>query len=66
MNEQGLPFDVGDTIVHMKDPYKERHSVIEIVKAVDGNRFLIKSEDTGENMLLIISGFGLAGWKKVV
>ncbi len=69
MKELQPPFNVGDTIVHVKDPFKERHEVMEIVTDMGDirdyiPRFIIKSERTGELMPLIISRVGLAGWKK--
>ena len=60
-----LPFSVGDIVVHVKDPFQERHEVIEHIEFVDGDRIVLKSERTGEIMPLVASRIGLAGWKKV-
>ena len=61
-------FQIGDFLVHVKDPFQEKHEVVEMVENPmnDGSgRILIKAENTGEVMPLIISQHGLAGWKKV-
>jgi len=60
-------FKVGDYITHVRDPFKEKHEVIDLVNADFGDgcgRMIIKSETTGEQMPIIISRVGLAGWKK--
>lgn len=58
--------EVNSIIQHVKDPYGEQFTVVEIYKSAgDTPAYVIQSERTGERMTLLATPSAMAPWKLV-